>query len=64
MLLVGRLASRPRCIHVRLLLGLHDVLLVPDPLVAEPVADLGHRDPALAGKLLFHLEEIRLERLA
>jgi len=42
-------------VHVRLLLRLHDVLLVPDPLVAEPVANLGHRDPALTCKVLFGL---------
>ena len=29
-----------RSIHVGLLLRLHDVLLVPDPLVAKPVAHL------------------------
>ena len=31
---------RLRRVHVRLLLGLHDVLLVADPLVSEPVAHL------------------------
>ena len=38
---------RPRRVHVCLFLGFDNVLLVSDPLVAEPVADLVHRDPAL-----------------
>ena len=49
------LARRPGRVHVGLLLGLAHVLLVADPLVAEPVADLRHGDAALAGKLLLHL---------
>ena len=56
MLLVRRLASCSRRVHIRLLLSLHNVLLVSDSLVAEPVTDLGHRDAALASKLLLHLE--------
>ena len=31
-------------VHVGLLLGLDDVLLVSDPLVAEPVIDLARRE--------------------
>ena len=61
MLLVRRLASCSRRVHIRLLLSLHNVLLVSDSLVAEPVTDLRHRDAALAGKLLLHLEGHRLE---
>ena len=34
------LGRRLGCVHVGLLLGLRDVLLVADPLVAEPVIDL------------------------
>ena len=44
-----------RSVHVGLLLRLDDVLLVSDPLVAEPVADLGHGDAALPGQLLLGL---------
>ena len=52
------LARRPRRVHVGLLLGLAHVLLVADPLVAEPVADLRHGDAALPGQLLLHLGEM------
>ena len=46
---------RSRRVHVCLLLGFDNVLLVSDPLVAEPVADLGHGDAALPGQLLLGL---------
>ena len=42
-------------VHVRLFLGLDNVLLVPDPLVAEPVADLTDGDAALPRQLLLGL---------
>ena len=42
-------------VHVGLLLGFDNVLLVADPLVAEPVADLGHGDSALPRQLLLRL---------
>ena len=42
-------------VHVRLLLRLADVLLVADPLVAEPVGDLADGDAALARQLLLGL---------
>ena len=36
----GGAGGCPGGVHVGLLLGLHDVLLVADPLVSEPVAHL------------------------
>lgn len=42
-------------VHVRLLLSLRDVLLVTDPLVPEPVANLRDGDAALPGQFLLGL---------
>ena len=35
-------------------------LFIPDPFVAEPVANLGHRDAALPRKFFFHLKKVLL----
>ena len=51
----GGAGGCPGGVHVGLLLRLHDVLLVADPLVTKPVTDLRHGDAALSGQLLLGL---------
>merc|ERR1719362_2417074 len=52
--------SNRRCrrlgdVHDGFLLGLHDVLLVADPLVPEPIANLRYSNSTLSSKLLLCL---------
>ena len=69
LLIGGSRCCGPGGVDADLLLSLGDVLLVADPLVAEPVVHLRDRDAALPGQLLLGLfarvrvAEVRVEVL-